>query len=161
MPSSPLRPHISAATFDLTLVFHIETFATTVIIMRSSTILIAALATTATAFSPIASRPSSTSLAATTRKDFIAAATAAVMSSAVLPALAEDTVSIEIKKKGDGPKPDRGELAAIRFAAFTGGNKIDDIFDNPEPYYTRIGTGGLLAVRNITRSITPGSIYYS
>jgi len=53
-------------------------------------------------------------------------------------------VSYTVKKSGDGPKPEVGELAAIRFAAYNGANKIDDIFDMPEPYYTRIGSGALL-----------------
>ena len=64
-----------------------------------------------------------------------------------LPSGAETTasgVSYEVIKKGDGPKPEIGELVAIRFAAFNGSNKIDDIFDTPEPYYTRLGSGGLL-----------------
>lgn len=46
--------------------------------------------------------------------------------------------------EGDGPQPEIGELIAIRFAAFCGSNKIDDIFDTPEPYYTRVGSGGLI-----------------
>jgi FKBP-type peptidyl-prolyl cis-trans isomerase len=53
-------------------------------------------------------------------------------------------VTYEVIKSGDGPKPDVGELAAIRFSAFAGENKIDDIFDTPEPYYTRLGSGGLI-----------------
>ena len=55
-------------------------------------------------------------------------------------------VTVQIIKQGDGPKPDIGELIAIRFAAYVSstGNKIDDIFDSPEPYYTRLGSGGLL-----------------
>ena len=53
-------------------------------------------------------------------------------------------VTYEVKKKGDGPQPGIGELAAIRFAAYNGAIKIDDVFDTPEPYYTRIGSGGLL-----------------
>ena len=64
------------------------------------------------------------------------------------PAFAETLpsgVTYEVIKKGDGPKPDIGELVAIRFAAFAGPNKIDDIFDTPEPYYTRMGSGGLLS----------------
>ena len=64
-----------------------------------------------------------------------------------LPSGAESTaagVTYEVVKKGDGPKPEIGELIAIRFAAFAGSNKIDDIFDTPEPYYTRLGSGGLL-----------------
>lgn len=63
------------------------------------------------------------------------------------PAFAEKLpsgVTYEVIKNGDGPKPEIGELIAIRFAAFCGSNKIDDIFDTPEPYYTRLGSGGLL-----------------
>lgn len=39
-----------------------------------------------------------------------------------------------------------GELAGIRFKAVVkeNGNKIDDIFETPEPYYTRVGSGGLI-----------------
>jgi hypothetical protein len=57
--------------------------------------------------------------------------------------------SYVVLKSGDGPQPSVGELAGIRFRAEVAqtGNKIDDIFDTPEPYYTRIGSGGLLKVR--------------
>jgi hypothetical protein len=57
--------------------------------------------------------------------------------------------SYVVVKSGDGPQPSVGELAGIRFRAevVQTGNKIDDIFDTPEPYYTRIGSGGLLKVR--------------
>ena len=79
-----------------------------------------------------------------------AAATVLVGQQGVLPAFAATVeslptgVSYEVVKKGDGPKPDIGELVAIRFAAYVGDRKIDDIFDTPEPYYTRLGSGGLL-----------------
>jgi len=53
-------------------------------------------------------------------------------------------VSYEVVNAGKGIKPEKGELIAIRFAAFVGDRKIDDIFDTPEPYYTRVGSGGLL-----------------
>ena len=53
-------------------------------------------------------------------------------------------VSYTVLKSGDGPKPEKGELVAIRFAAYNGEIKIDDIFDTPEPYYTRLGSGGLI-----------------
>jgi peptidylprolyl isomerase len=51
-------------------------------------------------------------------------------------------------KKGDGPEPKIGELAGIRFRAevLQTGIKVDDIFESPEPYYTRVGSGGLLKV---------------
>jgi hypothetical protein len=56
--------------------------------------------------------------------------------------------SYVVVKSGDGPQPKIGELAGIRFRAevLQTGNKIDDIFDTPEPYYTRVGSGGLLKV---------------
>ena len=50
----------------------------------------------------------------------------------------------EVIKAGTGPAPDIGELCAIRFAAYNGDVKLDDVFDTPEPYYTRVGSGGLL-----------------
>jgi len=53
-------------------------------------------------------------------------------------------VSVEVVKEGKGAKPEIGQLVAIRFAAYADGRKIDDIFDTPEPYYTRLGSGGLL-----------------
>ena len=53
-------------------------------------------------------------------------------------------VAYTVLKKGDGAKPDPGELVAIRFAAYNGDLKIDDIFESREPYYTRIGSGGLI-----------------
>jgi FKBP-type peptidyl-prolyl cis-trans isomerase len=49
------------------------------------------------------------------------------------------------KQNDDALKPVIGELVAIRFAAYANDVKIDDIFDNPEPYYTRLGSGGLIA----------------
>lgn len=53
-------------------------------------------------------------------------------------------VTYEVITDGKGIKPEVGELIAIRFAAFVDNRKIDDIFDTPEPYYTRLGSGGLL-----------------
>lgn len=65
-----------------------------------------------------------------------------------LPAFADETlpsgVAIKVTKSGKGPAPEVGEMAAIRFSAYAGDNKIDDIFETPEPYYTRIGSGGLI-----------------
>jgi FKBP-type peptidyl-prolyl cis-trans isomerase len=85
------------------------------------------------------------------RQNFVKTATIATSSwlvSSALPALAEEKlpsgVTYSVVKSGDGPKPEVGELAAIRFAAYSGEIKIDDIFDTPEPYYTRLGSGGLL-----------------
>ena len=67
-----------------------------------------------------------------------------------MPAFAEGSVTLPngvsyvVKKKGDGEQAVQGDLVALRFAAYVGQNKIDDLFDNPEPYYTRVGSGGLL-----------------
>ena len=75
-----------------------------------------------------------------------------IMSSHPMPANAAATtdttvtlpngVMYTVIKQGTGPKPDRGELVAIRFAAYNGDVQIDNIFDTPEPYYTRLGSGG-------------------
>jgi FKBP-type peptidyl-prolyl cis-trans isomerase len=53
-------------------------------------------------------------------------------------------VSYTVIKSGSGPSVGIGELIAIRFSASTGDMKLDDIFDTPEPYYTRVGSGGLI-----------------
>mmetsp|Transcript_27119 Transcript_27119/g.45214 ORF Transcript_27119/g.45214 Transcript_27119/m.45214 type:complete len:191 (+) Transcript_27119:62-634(+) len=112
--------------------------------------------TCANAFSPIAvkSTSSTTSLNQYSRKDFLqsalvtAAGSAAVMVGGSSAAWADETlpsgVVVNVIKSGDGAKPGVGELAAIRFSAYAGDNKIDDIFDTPEPYYTRVGSGGML-----------------
>jgi FKBP-type peptidyl-prolyl cis-trans isomerase len=86
----------------------------------------------------------------------VAAATAATTTLAPFVANAEEVVTLpsgttyEVLKAGEGPSPTVGELAAIRFKAEVkqSGQKIDDIFDSPEPYYTRVGSGGLLKVRS-------------
>lgn len=99
--------------------------------------------------------PRSKTLLPATRKDFLQTAFIGTVSTLLAPAaFADETVTLPsgvsyvINKSGSGPVPDVGELGAIRFRAFAGvgGNKIDDIFDTPEPYYTRIGSGGMLKV---------------
>jgi peptidylprolyl isomerase len=103
------------------------------------------------------SRSSTTSLSAQkSRTEFlhdaaglgISAAAAAAAGGVSLPAFADETtpsgVSIKVTKSGTGPAPAIGELAAIRFSAYQGETKIDDIFDTPEPYFTRVGSGGLI-----------------
>jgi len=127
---------------------------------KTLTLLALATSTQAWVSSPVSSRTSS-ALAATksdvsSRKEFMStlvqtAMGAAVVSAMPLAARAEDDVttlpngvSYKVVKSGDGPKPDIGELAAIRFAAYANDFKIDDIFETPEPYYTRVGSGGLL-----------------
>jgi len=78
-----------------------------------------------------------------------AAVMALMQTVAVSPAFADEVklesgVSYTVVNAGDGAKPDVGELAAIRFKATFGQTVIDDIFNTPEPYYTRVGSGGLL-----------------
>ena len=89
-------------------------------------------------------------------KQAVGVSVASVLSSAFAPsAFAEGEtktlpsgVSYVISKAGDGPAPAVGEMAAIRFRANVDGQStaLDDIFGTPEPYYTRIGSGGLLKV---------------
>ena len=107
-------------------------------------------------FSPIpVFRRCTTSLdASVSRGDFLQAAALICTSTIFAPsaALAGDVitlpsgVSYTVVKNGAGPSPTIGELAAIRFNAFNGDTKIDDIFDTPEPLYTRVGSGGMLKV---------------
>uniref|UniRef100_A0A7S2IBW6 peptidylprolyl isomerase n=1 Tax=Helicotheca tamesis TaxID=374047 RepID=A0A7S2IBW6_9STRA len=87
------------------------------------------------------------------RTDFIKQVGGMIAAStlATQPAFADDEVitlpsgvSYTVTKAGDGPIPTIGELCAIRFKAFAGQNKIDDIYDTPEPYYTRVGSGGMI-----------------
>ena len=89
-------------------------------------------------------------------KQAVGVSVASVLSTAFAPsAFAEGEtktlpsgVSYVISKAGDGPAPAVGEMAAIRFRANVDGQStvLDDIFGTPEPYYTRIGSGGLLKV---------------
>lgn len=118
-----------------------------------------ALLPSAWAFAPAlvtdTASPSSTTTTALaaeqpTRKAFVSSliAGAIATSAGALPSFADETlpngVTYKVIKSGDGAKPDVGELVAIRFKAFCGDMKIDDIFDKPEPYYTRLGSGGLI-----------------
>jgi FKBP-type peptidyl-prolyl cis-trans isomerase len=85
-----------------------------------------------------------------TRKAFLSSLVAGSIATLAMPALADETLSSGVTYKviksgpADGPKPEVGELVAIRFKAFAGDLKIDDLFDSPEPYYTRVGSGGLI-----------------
>ena len=89
-------------------------------------------------------------MAGMSRLDFVKAgafaAAGAVLTGQATPAFAAEDVTWEVVKSGKGPVPTVGELAGIRFKAVVkeNGNKIDDIFDTPEPYYTRVGSGGLI-----------------
>ncbi len=122
--------------------------------------LLASLAATEafTVSTPSAARTQTALSADVSRNNFLkqvagatgAAALAGIMNP--MAAYAEEVVTppsevkYEVVKSGDGPQPKVGELAGIRFRAkvVQSGNKIDDIFDTPEPYYTRIGSGGLI-----------------
>ena len=126
--------------------------------MKSTIILLLSVIVPVAAFVTPAPRtnPSAISLAAQqSRTEFLrdvsAVGIAAIASTVgVLPqyAFADETtasgVAIKVLKSGNGPKPTIGELASIRFAAYNGEIKIDDIFATPEPYFTRVGSGGLI-----------------
>ena len=115
-------------------------------------------ATVVHAFGVVPTTSTSISSSTSTRADFLQqsltkAAVAAVwmVSSSPVRTNAADTtktldngIVVTVLKQGTGPKPDRGELVAIRFAAYNGDLQIDNIFDTPEPYYTRMGSGGLI-----------------
>ena len=106
-----------------------------------------------TAWSPPAAASGSTSVS---RQSFLQKTTSSaaglVLSSLLLqPQLAaaadktlDNGVSYKVLKSGNGAKPTIGDLVALRFAAYAGDIKIDDIFETPEPYYTRLGSGGLI-----------------
>jgi hypothetical protein len=125
----------------------------TIILLLSVIVPVAAFVTPA----PRTTNPSAISLAAQqSRTEFlrdvsaVGIATIASTTVGVLPqyAFADETtasgVAIKVVKSGNGPKPTIGELASIRFAAYNGEIKIDDIFATPEPYFTRVGSGGLI-----------------
>mmetsp|Transcript_52602 Transcript_52602/g.111718 ORF Transcript_52602/g.111718 Transcript_52602/m.111718 type:complete len:193 (-) Transcript_52602:223-801(-) len=117
-------------------------------------LLLSALAPSAAFVAPSQSRTTTALSAEKSRTEFlrdvaaVGVASLATAAGASLPAFADETlpsgVSIKVTTEGKGPKPDRGELAAIRFASFSGETKIDDVFGTPEPYYTRVGSGGLI-----------------
>lgn len=130
--------------------------------MKSTCLILLSVFSPAAAFvspAPLSRSSATTSLSAQkSRTEFlrdaaglgIAAAAAAATGGGVglLPAFADETtasgVSIKVIKSGTGPSPTVGELATIRFSAYAGEVKIDDIFDTPEPYFTRVGSGGLI-----------------
>ena len=123
--------------------------------------------TTVSAFNvlnqPSSSNTQITTSSTSTRADFLqsvwtssatAAAAAVVVGmgtpSRVNAAVSSETVTLPngviytVVKQGSGPKPEKGELVAIRFSAYNGDVQIDNIFDTPEPYYTRVGSGNLI-----------------
>eukprot|EP00580_Thalassiosira_gravida_P002875 CAMPEP_0201608758 /NCGR_PEP_ID=MMETSP0492-20130828/8719_1 /ASSEMBLY_ACC=CAM_ASM_000837 /TAXON_ID=420259 /ORGANISM="Thalassiosira gravida, Strain GMp14c1" /LENGTH=191 /DNA_ID=CAMNT_0048073709 /DNA_START=53 /DNA_END=628 /DNA_ORIENTATION=+ len=122
--------------------------------MKSTCILLLSAFAPAAAFVAPSQSQSATALSAQkSRTEFLRdvaaiGITAATTTGLSLPAFADETtasgIGIKVTKEGNGPKPEKGELAAIRFLSFAGPNKIDDLFENPEPYYTRVGAGGLI-----------------
>jgi hypothetical protein len=118
--------------------------------MTMLAVVLSLLAVSTLAFSPApVNQRCITSLEAVARKDFLKVGGLAFASAMFAPAAwADETlpsgVSIAVIKKGDGPAPAIGELAAIRFRAFNGDIKIDDIFDTPESLYTRVGSGNMI-----------------
>ncbi len=125
--------------------------------MRTSTVicvLASFAATEAFTVSTPAARTQTELSANVSRDNFlkqVSVAGAAAMFSPMA-AFADDEIKLPsgtsyvVIKSGDGPEPKIGELAGIRFRAkvVQSGNQIDDIFDTPEPYYTRVGSGGLI-----------------
>ena len=103
---------------------------------------------TPTAF---ASRVNGSALQAT-RAEFLQSTFLATLATVALPNVSNAAdvvnlpsgVSYSVTNAGSGPKPDIGELAAVRFQASFGDVVIDNIFNTSEPYYTRVGSGGLL-----------------
>lgn len=122
-------------------------------------VILSLLALSIQAFSPTpANQRCTTSLEAVARKDFLQAGGLLFASAMFAPVAWADEnlpsgVSYSVITKGDGPAPAIGELAAIRFRAFNGEIKIDDIFDTPEPLYTRVGSGNMIKVRTRERMV--------
>ena len=129
------------------------------VVQQLSLVALLAWSTTAWTLSTPGRTPPSESTTTSTRKDFLtsvlqttvlASGVAALSRPGVAVAAEGDEVTLpsgvsyRIVKSGTGAKPEVGELAAIRFAAYFNDIKIDDIFDTPEPYYTRVGSGGLI-----------------
>lgn len=122
--------------------------------MKSCMLLLSCVAPSAAFVAPSGPAVNTALAAQQSRTEFLRDVTATVGASVVvstlggMPAYADEVlpsgVSIKVEKSGNGPAPEIGEMAAIRFRAFAGENKIDDIFETPEPYYTRIGSGGLI-----------------
>mmetsp|Transcript_20102 Transcript_20102/g.43745 ORF Transcript_20102/g.43745 Transcript_20102/m.43745 type:complete len:215 (-) Transcript_20102:884-1528(-) len=128
--------------------------------MRSSTIATVLVGLCAIESGRAWSAPKQANTGAVSRKSMLqtlvvqgvgAVSAAALLQTNTQPAFAVATgdklpsgVVVEVVKDGKGIKPEVGELIAIRFAAYVGERKIDDIFDTSEPYYTRLGSGGLL-----------------
>ena len=54
-------------------------------------------------------------------------------------------------KGGRGSSPKVGDLCAIRFKGTFKGVDFDDILNNPEPYYFRLGSGQLVKVSAINK----------
>lgn len=87
------------------------------------------------------------------RRLFINLGVAAVSTAAITPAaFAGDVVTTssglqyEILSAGSGQKPVLGDLCAVRFQGQFKGVVFDDILNNPEPYYFRVGSNLLLKV---------------
>ena len=123
--------------------------------MKSTCLILLSVFSPAAAFvspAPFSRSSATTSLSAQkSRTEFLRDAAGlgiAAAAAGLLPAFADETtasgVSIKVIKSGTGPSPTVGELATIRFSAYAGEVKIDDIFDTPEPYFTRVGSGGLI-----------------
>ena len=103
------------------------------------------------------------------RRDFISGAAAAVAALGVAPAAHAETttksgIGISVFKSGPGTgsSPVIGDLIVIRFkcALQKGGAVIDNILDNPEGYYFRVGSGQVLpAVEEVVVKMKSGDVW--
>lgn len=56
------------------------------------------------------------------------------------------TLQYSVIKHGDGPSPVVGDLVGIRFKGMYNGVVFDDLFNDPQPYFFRAGSGSIVKV---------------
>lgn len=85
------------------------------------------------------------------RRAFLATAagtTVSLVVSSLAPTIADTASDVQYNyvKKGTGPSPDVGDLVGIRFKGAYNGVVFDNLFESPEPYFYRAGSGAILQV---------------
>ena len=120
----------------------------------------------ALASAPVHTRAAAPHMAQTLRRRDAAALGAAAFFGFAQPSCATTTASglqYEVVKKGKGGgRPVVGDLIAIRFKASVkaSGAVFDNILNNPEAYYTRVGSGNVLAgVEEAVKLMTSGDVF--
>jgi len=110
-------------------------------------------------------------LARETRREVLAATAGLVAWAGIAPhrAVAADEVTLPsglvysvVKVGGNGGTPINGDLIAIKFKCVvrSNGAVIDNILDNPEPYYYRVGSGQVLpAVEEAVKMMKSGDTW--